>query len=160
MQSLKIHLFTRHLEHQHIRGAYFISLCKWTFTCLLFSSGEGWKLKTVVGMYDVHTYTHTSKCNVKQIYAGVRPQCAVEMRVFCDLVQAVRESNFRYTAARMCSCLSERLHSDSGVTFQPYLINRSQRPNSLSQIMGLFPSSYFTDLPTFGRILPFLGKVK
>ena len=39
-------------------------------------------------------------------------------------LQGVKESNFRYTAARMCNCLSERMHCASGITFQSYLVNR------------------------------------
>jgi len=39
-------------------------------------------------------------------------------------VQAERESNFRYTAAKMCSCLSEHMRCATGITFQSYLVNR------------------------------------
>jgi hypothetical protein len=39
-------------------------------------------------------------------------------------VQSIREPNFRYTSARMCSCLSERLQLSSGASFQAYLVNR------------------------------------
>jgi len=45
--------------------------------------------------------------------------------ILCDVViQAVRKSNFRYTAAKMCSCLSEQMNCASGITFQSYLVNR------------------------------------